>query len=209
MDSSNSWPARAGRSLSGHLDRLRRRVDDLRERLREAVAHALGEVVAGAVQEAAHAVLADLPARPDAPGRRPWSRDPPPLWHEPLDRHPQDEPDDPWYDAEGGEDDRDEDDDGEPLESVRRPAAGVTRPARWCVALAAGCQAAAWWLRRPNGRHPVLTALGVALAGGAVAYLGGPLAAAGAVLAGSVLRLARLADQLQVGAAALRPIDTP
>jgi len=159
-------------------------------------------------REAADAVLAGPLALPVAPERTPWPRDRP-RWHQPPDRHPQDEPDDPWYDAEGGEDDRDEDDDGEPLESVRRPAAGVTRPARWCVALAAGCQAAAWWLRRPNGRHPVLTALGVALAGGAVAYLGGPLAAAGAVLAGSVLRLARLADQLHAGAAGLTGLGVP
>src|SRR4029077_13582982 len=65
-------------------------------------------------------------------------------------------------------------------------------------ALAAGCQAAAWWLRRRPGPLSVLAALGVGLAAALAALFGGP---AGAGVAGTALALLALADTARSGAA--------
>jgi hypothetical protein len=177
------------RSLAAHLERLRHALDGLRERLHEAVADAVGQAAAGFVADAVHGALSDRPAISPLPERRTWSRDPPPLWREDDRQRQDDHGFDRWPDA-----DRDEYD--EPLEPSADPGPEPTPP-RCCLAVAVGCQAAAWWLRRQKGRHPVLTGLSIGLACGVAAYFGGPLAAAAAALAGSALRLSGLADRLQ------------
>src|SRR5437763_440532 len=66
-------------------------------------------------------------------------------------------------------------------------------------ALAAGWRAAGWWLRGQPGRRPLLTALGVGLAAGAVALSPGPLAG----LVGTARGLVALADAARCGVSAL------
>jgi hypothetical protein len=49
--SRSNWSARAARALSGHLDRLRDTLGTLGDRLRSAIALAVGGTVAGAAKE--------------------------------------------------------------------------------------------------------------------------------------------------------------
>ena len=76
---------------------------------------------------------------------------------------------------------------------------------RWGLALTAGLQAAAWWLRGRPGRLAALAALGVGAAAALAAYVAGPLLAAGAGLAGSALTLAALTDAARSSAALFWP----
>jgi hypothetical protein len=190
------------RSLAARLDGLRHALDGLGERLHEAVADAIGQAAAGLVADAVHGALSDKPANSPVPGRRSWSRDPPPLWRE-----------DDHQSREGHGFDRCPDADSEEYDELLEPTddlePGAT-PSRWCLAVAVGCQAAAWWLRRQKGRHPVLIALGVGPLCGLAAYSGGPLAAAAAALAGSALRLTGLTGRLQECVSGLTwPISPP
>jgi len=199
MSSSRAWLRHAGRSLAERLDRLRVTFETLRERLRAAVSEAVGQTVAGAVHEAVHAVLgeADRPAErssgvyrdPDTP--RGWWRDPAePPW--------QDEPDH-WQEYNDEEEPA-------PVASGPLPAAPATRLRD---ALVVGCESAAWWLRRWTGRFPVAAALTVVLLSATLAHVGGPLAAAGIGLVGSLVSLTTFGDTLRSGAAALKLFRGP
>jgi hypothetical protein len=160
-------------------------LESLGERLRDAIARAIGQ----AVSEAVHAVLNDRPA-PPRPRSYDWSRDPPShLWHEPEGRRWADESD-PWAD----------DTDDEPM---RRAAPAPVKSMGLGPALLVGCEAAAWWLRRTAGRFPVLTALGVGLGAALAVVASGPWAATSVGLAGSVLGLLALTATVQSGVAAL------
>jgi hypothetical protein len=186
-----------GRSLARHLDRLRHTLDTLGQRLRDALAHAVGQAVAGAVQEAVHVVLANRPspARP-VPFDRP--RAPPALsWEEPA------EP--PWPDEADGRAQEDWGDEPlpQPASSPRQP-----QPRSFGRALLVGCETAAWWLRRQAGRGTAWAALGLGLAAAVAVLAGGPLAAAGLGLAGTALGLLGLADAARAGVAALATLGT-
>jgi hypothetical protein len=177
-------PAR--RLLSAHLDRLRQTLESLGQQLREALARAVAQTIEGAVREAVHTALDDPPSDRRLIGRSAWlPKRNPDLWEEPEDPN-LDDLDDRWPDNE---------------DDVRRPAS-VTPPAEprsaRCVrALAVGCQATAWLLRRQSGRFSSVVALGVGLAATGVAY------AAGSGLAVPSLGLLTLAGAIGAGAAAL------
>jgi hypothetical protein len=176
------------RWLGRHLGRLNRVLSSLGDRLREAVSEAVGASVDGAVREAVHGLL-DGPASP--PPLRPPRRGPPsaqaPLWDRPVEyRGPPERPyGEPWQDhpSEGSYRDWEEGDAGD------EPEPEPPRPSRWPAALAAGLQAAAWWLRRA-ARPTLLAAAGAGLLAALTAWAWGPLALAG--LAGSALALAAL-----------------
>ena len=178
-------PAR--RLLSAHLDRLRQTLDSLGQQLREALARAVAQTVQEAVREAVHAALDAPPPDPRRTGHAAWlTQRNPGLWEGPDDPALDDLDDDRWLD--------DEDD-------VRRPAPGQPpaepRSARCARALAVGCQAAAWWLRRQPGRLSAVLARGVGLAASGVAY------ATGSGLAVPALGLLTLTSAVGAGAAAL------
>jgi hypothetical protein len=161
-DSSRSWPVRG--KLARHLGRLQQHLDSVGEQVREAVATAVGRTVAEAIGEAVFDALAPYA---DPSGRESryspnWRRagEPSPYAYQSYD--------DPRYD--------DDDDDSE----CRSSLGDEPRSRRWRRALAAGLQAAAWWLRR----HPGQVSLAAALAVGTVAGL--------AVLAGHVSGIATL-----------------
>jgi hypothetical protein len=174
------------RWLGRHLGRLNRALSSLGDRVREAVSEAVGASVDGAVREAVRGML-DGPASP--PPLRPPRRGPPsaqaPLWDRPDEYSGPPERDygEPWQDNpyEPSHHDWEESDSGE--------APQPPRPSRWPAALAAGLQAAAWWLRRA-GRPTLLAAAGAGLLAALTAWAWGPLALAG--LAGSALALAAL-----------------
>ncbi len=149
----------AGRSLAHHVSRLQAKLDDLRERLREAAARMLVETVATVVEQVVRELLAPGPDL--APATRPrdyrdYRRSDLPSWVDP------DSPE--YYDPHNPHavyrrDDSD-DDVPEPESEPETP-----RLSRWRQALAIGLRAAAWWLQRWTGR----SSLGIALGLGATA----------------------------------------
>ena len=200
MNRSLRWAAKAARILAGHVGRLRDTLDLLRERLREAVARAVGQAAAGAAQDAVESLLAESPSPSVPPADPYYARPSSGGWYDP-DRHRppswDDDPDDPY---------RRQEDDGyeeRPLDGGDSPPPVQSPGRRWGLALAVGCQAAAWQLRRGVGRLAALKALGLGLASALAAYVAGPVLLASAGLAGSALALAALSDAARSWAAAL------
>jgi hypothetical protein len=211
MSRVKSWTAKAAHSLSGHLDRLRETLDRLHERLREAVAEAVSGGAANAVKDAVlTALLASEvssayetqtyrtssagydPSRyrygsswhnsTEDPYRPSWERDP---YDDDADRYERENMDEPK---------------AEPLS----PSAPESVGRRFGQAIAVGCQAAAWWLRRKsNARYSAVAAIGVGATAGVTAYFVGPVIAAAAALAGSTLGLTSLSQAARHGAAVL------
>jgi hypothetical protein len=189
----------AARFFRGPLDHLCRALDALAERLREAVARVVGETVARLVGGVVRALLEDDRADTDAEGH---SDRPADLWHE--------RPGAAWSGA-GPDQALAYDDDGAADDPGREPALSSTQlpPQRRAKALALGCQATAWWLGRQTDRPSIAVALGVGIVTAVAAYLGGPVVAAGAALAGTAATLAALAGLTRVVAAALAPAEEP
>jgi hypothetical protein len=207
MSRVKSWAARAARSLSTHLDRLHQTLDRLHGRLREAVAEAVSGGTAVAVKDAILTAMLspEAPAyeppryqtasrpyeqqryrdgsyRSDNPYRSSWERDP--------------------YEDDQDSYERDEIDDPTPAASPQQPSEPVGR--RFGQAIAVGCQAAAWWLRRKNNsRYASLLAIGVGAAASVAAYFVGPVIATAAALAGSTMSLTAMTDAACRGAAIL------
>jgi hypothetical protein len=189
-----------GRALANRLDRLRRTLNDLGERLQEAVAAAIGAEVGGAVRAAVRAVLDDAPGRPVVSAGPPW----PPGRHPPFWGGADDRPDEESADLlpEGqGDDYGPGDSDPFPV-SVPSALPEGRRQGRLAQALAFGLQVASWWLRRQAGRLPLLTALGLGAVTAAAAYLGRALLATRTGLARSAFGLAALADLVRAAAGA-------
>ena len=91
MSVSRSWLKRAQRALASHVDRLQETLVVLTERLRETVAQAVSNSLAGAIREAVHALFSDTePSRapPSFSQRSPYR--PPSTWGEP-DRYDREE----------------------------------------------------------------------------------------------------------------------
>jgi hypothetical protein len=182
------WPAMAARFFRGPLDHLCRALDALAERLREAVARVVGETVARVVGGVVHALMEDASAdvaADDRPDRLAGLWDERPGAGSDLALS---------YEDTGAADARGQ---GPALSSTRLP------PQRRVKALALGCQATAWWLGRPTGEPRIAAALGVGIVTAVAAYVGGPVVAAGAALAGTAAALAALAGLTRVVAAAL------
>src|ERR1700676_2587775 len=198
MNRSLRWAARTARLLAGHVGRLRDTLELLRERLREAVARAVGQTAAGAARDAVHSLLAHSPADPDWSDRPSYARPSSGTWADPdyRDYPPgREEGTDPYRPPP--------DEDAEDPPAEESPPARANAGRRWDLALAVGCQAAAWQLRRAAGRFTALKAVGVGLASTPAASVAGPVLWAGAGLAGSALALAALSDAARSGAAAL------
>jgi hypothetical protein len=189
------------RWLARHVGRLRRSLEALYGRLREAIAVAVARAAEDAVREAVSGFLADTP--PLSPSDYPRRNVAPSgAWR---DR------DDPDEELRRWEENLDDDyvtaarSEARPLGETGEQTAEPTRLRR---ALAEGLQAASWWLRR-DGRFPVLTALGAGLVVVLASYTGGPLAGAGVALAGSALGLLSFAHAVHTGAGALAAFGGP
>jgi hypothetical protein len=175
-----------GRYLARHLRRLCDHLQALTARLREAVAAAAGQTVAGVVREVVENLLDEPDAGHDRAYRfhRPsdlWDRDEPTRssdrWREDMDDIPMD--DDELYD-----------------ESIGADAGSTSRPISWIHPLAVGLQAASCWLRRRAGRFPVITALGCGVAAALITCVCGPLAGVGASLLSLVGMVGTVPDTL-------------
>ena len=211
MSQSKSWAARAARSLSTHLDRLHQTLDRLHGRLREAVAEAVSGGTAVAVKDAILAAMLSPNASPSYESATYRTSSP---WHEQQryrdgsyraenpyrsswERDPYDDDADPYE-----RDEIDEIDESPSAASPKQPSLSVS--SRYGHAIAVGCQAAAWWLRRKsNARYSGLLALGVGAVASVAAYFAGPVVATAAALAGSTMSLTALAAAACSGAAIL------
>ena len=189
MHSSRDWLDPGGRMLARRLDQLHNSLDALGDRLRRAVAEAVAESLGGWIRDAFLTALDRLAGR--SSGCEPQPR----LltqrrWEEPRRMAERDDQDERafWPDADGpGYEQAPYD---EPERFNKLPSAPAQpSPDRLAVSLAAGLQAAAWWLRRAAQRRPLLSVAGVALLVG-LAVLAAPL------LTSSAFRLAASAGQL-------------
>ena len=211
MSRIKSWTAKAARSLSGRLDRLRETLDRLHGRLREAVAEAVSGGAAEAVKDAVlTAMLAsEVSAAYEPQTYRTSSAayDPHRYGYDSSWNSPTEDPYRPsWerdpYDNDPNRYERDEIDEPSPEPLAKSAPESVGR--RFGQAVAVGCQAAAWWLRRKsNARYSALAAIGVGATAGVTAYFVGPVIAAAAALAGSTLGLTALSQAARHGAAVL------
>ena len=187
------------RWLARHLNRLRRTLEGLYDRLKEAIAVAVARAAEDAVREGVQALLMDKPPLSPSdyqPGPHPRSNWAPAGW-----RGPQDEDEElrRWEEnLDYGQEPRGR---SEPTARVP-PDEQSPEPTRLRRALAEGLQMASWWLRRSD-HFSVLTALAAGLAVVLASYAGGPLAGAGVALAGSALGL------LSIGQGALTAFGSP
>jgi hypothetical protein len=147
------------------LRRLSETLNDLKERVRDAVAGELSRVVANTVQDVVHSFIRSKPEPP--PREVPQER---PSWQD----------DDPWAEEVEDEPVREE---FEPEEVIPPP---LEHNDRWQRAFALGTTVLRWWLA---GRWKPFLGLGVAGLAGAAAWWGGPVIHAGT---GVVLSAAEL-----------------
>jgi hypothetical protein len=186
-----SWFNRQRQIVAAHVARLSDQLAALTGRLRETITQIIAQTAACAVRDALNVALADARASPSShhyhdPPRsllsESWRDQDRPYRNEgPLLQHWQeDEPDD-WPE---------DDEDGEPLPEAVSPSSNSPRY-NWHNALAIGCQAAGWWLRKAAGKASPLVAFGVGC------FCTGATYVVGVGLASSVLGLMALADTVK------------
>jgi hypothetical protein len=164
---------RAGQTLGRHLDRLRCTFDELHDRVRDAAVQAIGQSVAGAVRDSLRAFLEGVATRPPEPLSS-WSRSPPSwqqrdaLFNDHLDAA------DRHYETDHRGSDANDDLDEEPPPRPPQTEPAEERPSRWRQALAVGCSAAAWQLRRQVSRGNPVTTFGIGVLSAVGAYVVGP-----------------------------------
>jgi hypothetical protein len=185
-DSSRGWPVRG--KLARHLGRLQQHLDAVGEQVREAVATAVGRTVAEAVGEAVFDALAPY-AGPSGTESRYY-----PAWRREAGSSSCRDP----YAYDNFDGSRYEDDD----DSEYRSSLGDEPHARrWSRAMAAGLQAAAWWLRRHPGQVSLMAALTVGTVAGLAVLASHVSALATGVM--SALGLAYLLDLVRLSSTLL------
>jgi hypothetical protein len=174
------------RALADRLERLRQTLEELITRVHEAVAQAVGQAVSAAVRDA---ILAVLRAATYRPGLATPSCLPPKCYHSAWSEdRDQLSSARPYTDLSSGwwtDEEADDDEVGGP-----QPNGVEAPPSRWRCAVALGCRASAWLLRRWSGRRPLLAAVVVGTTCAAVAY------AVGSGLADATVRWIALATAL-------------
>jgi hypothetical protein len=186
---------RVGRLVAAQARRLHATLERLAREVRAAIARAIGQATGETVREALRVIL-DGP--PDRPGyerpedrERGWGQPRRPTWpatrsYEPYSRDPDEPgPDDPDEDRRYG---CDADSEPPPDEPAAEPQSS------WPRAVAMGCQAASWWLRRHPGRFSLVAAAGIGIAAGVATLVTSPLVAGASAVAASALGLLALAD---------------
>jgi hypothetical protein len=199
MSANQSLLGPAGRSLSGHLERLRTSLSVITRQLCESVSSVLGRAAAEAVRQAVASLMRQPEDIPVPVEEVPYRRDARPsfAWsgQEEYDRFDDwREPDDApglqherrWRDSQGYE----------PDDDYPRPRPSLDTPSAWRSALAAGCRLVAWLLGQLAAPGARLLALSAGLATAVALYLVGPSGGPGA--------LGALTDALTAGASALR-----
>jgi hypothetical protein len=195
MKSLSSLARQTGRVLSEQVRRLRFNLERLARQVREAVARTVSEAVAEATHEALQIILQGPPLvsgpwheAPEEFRRRSWDSnevDDRPGWppHRPRTLY---ESLSEEYEQENALDNE---------EQLASDEVSVNpKPRQWSRALSVGCQAAAWWLRRHEGRLSGVLATGIGVAAGLVAFLASPALASAGTAAATALGVLALAD---------------
>lgn len=194
--------ARAGAHVGGHLGRLHDNLLDLSERLRGAVAQAVGDATAGAVRQAVLSLLRQSDAGPSLSRPRTSSpRRPASLWESLDDVDERDDPPSPR--SSHAWDSSDEENEEEASCCQVDQAVDLSRLRPWPVPLSAALVAVAWWSQRQRSRRPLPAALSFSLACGLALYLG-----RSATGSATGLALTLLTDAVGAVAAALGHAET-
>jgi hypothetical protein len=198
MPSLTSPFRRVGQLVAGQVERLHAALERLAAEVRTAIARAIGQATGETVREALRVIL-------DGPIERPtydriddrdggWGQSRRQTWpatrsydryaHDPYERDPDNDLD---QDRPGryGPDEEDPPTD-QPVVTQRR--------GNWSRAVAVGCQAASWWLRRHPGPFSLITAAGIGIAAGVATLVSSPLVSGASAVAASALGLLALAD---------------
>jgi hypothetical protein len=198
MPSLRSPFRRVGRVLADHARRLQSALESLANQVRAAIARIIGQATGDAMRDAVTVILDGPPARPAGDDvreerERPWNSPRRSSWpnsaYDPYAPDPYGRDSDERYpEPERGYTPPEEDD------PHQERSAGPEQPGRWSQAVATGCQAAGWWLKRHPGRLSVIAAVGVGVAAGFAALFGGPLVVSGSALAASALGILALTN---------------
>jgi hypothetical protein len=189
---------RVGRVLADHARRLQSALESLASQVRAAIARIVGQATGDAMRDTLIVILDGPPAQPTRDEfrderERLWSPPGQPSWlhstYDPYARDPYDRDYDERYPGPERRSGPPEED-----EAHQQRAPRSDQPSRWSRALATGCQAAGWWLKRHRGRLSVIAAIGVGVAAGVAELFGGPFLAGGSALAASVLGILALTD---------------
>ena len=189
---------RVGHLVTGHVQRLHTALERLTTEVRAAIARAIGQATGDAVREALDVILGGPPGRlttDDLPEDRErfWGQPPRPSWpsqaydpyaHDRYQRDPDEE-----FERRHEQDYGRHDDELTESEPVTQPQTSV-----WSRAVATGCQAASWWLRRHQGRFSPVVAVGLGIASGVATLVGGRFVAAWSAVTASALGVLALAD---------------
>jgi hypothetical protein len=189
---------KVGRLVAGQLERLHATLERLTGEVRAAIARAIGQATGETVREALRVILdgpVDRPGHYDRLDDRSdgWGQSQRPTWpatrsYDPCSRDPYErDPDDDYENRQRHYGDDEED----PPANESVP---TQRQGSWSRAVATGCQAAAWWLRRHPGPFSLIAAAGIGIAAGVATLVNSPLVAGATAVAASALGLLALAD---------------
>lgn len=152
----------------------------------ESIRQALQLILEGPIDRPGNERLGDRdddwgqPRRPSWPATRPYDT----YGRDPYERDPDDDfRDERRHRTAGNEEDL-------PTEQSVAPQL----PGRWSRAVAVGCQAASWWLRRHPGPFSLVAAAGIGIAAGVATLVHSPLVAGATAVAASAMGLLALAD---------------
>jgi hypothetical protein len=193
MRSLSQLARQTGQVLSAQARRMRANLEDLARQVREAVARTVSQSIAEATHEALQLALEGPPDGSDT-----WSpryEEPRRSWDE-TSSSPRRWPSQSSYAGYGpSEAEYDWSDEHDRSESAQaNESAANPQPRRWSRAVTVGCQAAAWWPRRHQGRFSGVVATGIGFAAGVVALLASPVLANAGTAAATALRVLALAD---------------
>jgi hypothetical protein len=170
----------AARRLAARVDELCNTLDTIAARVRAATADAIGETITDIVRDAAIFAFDRISPNVRGPSSsRTSSR---------YRRTPNQ--DDLWNtDNEEDDDDFDESDfDQDEADPGYVDTAAPDRVDRMSIAVSAGLQVAAWWIKRQTGRGGVLMSMAVSIVATGLAYFAGPFTRAVFVLVASATR---------------------
>jgi hypothetical protein len=189
---------RVGRLVAGQLERLHSTLERLAREVRSAIARAIGQATGETVREALCVILDRPVERPGHHDRLDdrndgWGQNRRPSWpttrsYDPYGRDPYERDSDDDYENRQRHYGYDEDD------PPANESVATQRQGTWSRAVAAGCHAAAWWLRRHPGPFSLITAAGIGIAAGLATLVNSPLVAGATAVAASALGLLALAD---------------
>jgi hypothetical protein len=184
--------------IEGQVGRLYVTLERLAGEVRSAIARAIGQATGETIREALCVILDGPVERPghydrlgdrndgwDQSRRASW---PPTRSYDPYSRDPYERnSDDDLEDRQS----RYGDDEEEP---PANESVATQRQGTWSRAVATGCQAAAWWLRRHTGPFSLIAAAGIGIAAGVATLVHSPLVAGATAVAVSAMGLLALAD---------------